>query len=284
MIAVTGATGKLGRLVVEQLLERVPAAQIVAAVRDPAKAKDLAARGVSVRLADYERPETLTAAFQGVSKLLLISSNEVGKRLPQHTAVIAAAKHAKVRLLAYTSILRADSSTLILAHEHRATEQVIRDSGLPFVFLRNGWYLENYTEQLAGALASGAMLGSAKDGRIAAAARADFAAAAAAALTLAGQEQRIYELAGDQSFNMAELAAEVARVSGKAVIYQDLPASAYREALIGFGVPAPFAEVLVDADLGITRGELDDKSHSLSKLIGRPTTSLTAAVSAALKP
>jgi NAD(P)H dehydrogenase (quinone) len=282
MIAVTGATGKLGGLVVEQLLTRVPAADVVALVRDPKKAQGLAARGVHVRQADYERPETLGPALAGVDKLLLISSNEVGKRAKQHAAVIDAAKRAKLELLAYTSILRADSSGLLLANEHRATEQLIRESGVPFVFLRNGWYLENYTEQLAGALASGAILGSAKEGRIAAAARADFAAAAAVALTAPGQAGQIYELAGDAPFTLSQLAAEVARAAGKPIVYQDLPASAFREALIGFGVPAPFADVLVDADLGITRGELDDGSHTLRKLIGRPTTPLSAAVAVAL--
>jgi NAD(P)H dehydrogenase (quinone) len=279
MFAVTGATGKLGRLVIDRLLTRVPAAQIVAAVRNPSKAQDLAARGVQVREADYSRPQTLTAALQGVDKLLLISSSEVGQRLAQHGAVIDAAKRAKVELIAYTSILRADRSKLMLAKEHRETELAIEASGLSHAFLRNGWYIENYTERLDAALASGSILGSAKEGRIAAATRDDYASAAVAVLT-AREHRTSYELAGDVAFTLSELAAEVSRASGKAVQYQDLPASAYREQLISFGVPAAFAEVLVDADQGIMRGELDDNTHTLSKLIGHSTTPLAAAVTA----
>jgi NAD(P)H dehydrogenase (quinone) len=279
MFAITGATGKLGRLVVEQLARRIPPAQIVAAVRNPDNARDLAALGVEVRRADYEAPQTLTAALKGVDKLLLISGSEVGKRVPQHRAVIEAAKRAGVKLIAYTSILRADTSALSLAKEHLATEQLIRDSGLPFTFLRNGWYIENYTEQLAGAIASGVIPGSAQSGRIAAAARTDYAAAAVAALTAAKPEQ-VYELAGDEPFTKAQLAAAVSNATGKEVKYLDLPASAFREALVGHGVPAAFADILVDADLGISKGELDDGTHTLSKLIGRPTTSLAAVLSA----
>jgi NAD(P)H dehydrogenase (quinone) len=279
MIAITGATGKLGRLVAQQLINRVPAAQVVAAVRNPDKAGDLAASGIQVRHADYEKPQTLTAALQGVTKLLLISSSEVGQRVAQHRAVIEAAKQARVELLAYTSILRADTSGLVLAKEHLETERMIRDSGLPFTFLRNGWYIENYTEQLAGALASGKILGSAQQGRIAAATRLDYAEAAVAVLTGRDRPAPSYELGGDAPFTLAELAAEVSRASGKQISYQDLPPSAFREALVGFGVPAGFADVLVDADLGIVRGELDDSSHALSQLIGRPTTPLSAAVS-----
>jgi NAD(P)H dehydrogenase (quinone) len=282
MFAVTGATGKLGRLVVELLAQRVPPAQIVAAVRNPDKAQDLATLGVQVRHADYEQPQTLAAALQGVDKLLLISGNEVGKRVPQHRVVIEAAKRAKVELLAYTSILHAQTSGLSLAKEHLETEHLIRDSGLPFAFLRNGWYIENYTEQLAAALASGKILGSAQAGRIAAATRLDFAEAAAVVLTQPKPQSTAYELGGDAPFTLSELAAEVARASGKAITYQDLPASAYREALVGFGLPALYAEILVDADLGIVRGELDDRSHTLSKLIGHPTTSLAATVAKAL--
>jgi NAD(P)H dehydrogenase (quinone) len=282
MIVVTGATGKLGRHVVNALLERkVPAASIVAAVRDPAKAKDLAARGVVVRQADYERPETLGPALAGAEKLLLVSSNEVGRRAAQHAAVVAAAKRAGVGLVAYTSILRAETSKLALAEEHRATEHAIRDAGLPHVLLRNGWYFENYTENLAPALQHGALLGSAGAGRIAAASRRDYAEAAAAVLT-AAKPERVYELAGDRPFTMPELAAEVSRQAGKPVAYRELPPAEYRAALVGFGVPPPFADVLVDSDLGIAKGELDGSSDDLRALLGRPATTLAEAVRAAL--
>ena len=206
MIVVTGATGKLGSLVVEALLEKVPAKEIAVAVRNPQKAAAFAARGVEVRTADYAKPETLAAAFAGAEKLLLISSSEVGQRAPQHLAVIAAAKKAGVKFIAYTSILHADTSKMVLAAEHKATEAALRDSGVPYAILRNGWYSENYTEHLAAALAQGALIGSAGQGRIAAATRADYAAAAVAVLTGHGHENKVYELAGDAPFTMSDLA------------------------------------------------------------------------------
>ncbi|HET9552086.1 MAG TPA: SDR family oxidoreductase [Anaeromyxobacteraceae bacterium] len=282
MIVVTGATGKLGRLVVEGLLQKVPARELAVAVRTPDKAKDLASRGVAVRQADYSKPETLAAALAGAEKVLLVSSSEVGQRLPQHLAVIAAAKKAGVKLLVYTSILRADRSKLGLAAEHKATEEAIRASGLPFVLLRNGWYIENYTENLAPALQHGALVGSAGNGRIAAATRADYAAAAVAALTEPGHAGRVYELAGDQPFSMAELAAEVSRQLGRPIAYKDLPPNDYRGVLLGAGLPPPYADLLVDSDLGIVKGELDDSTGDLRRLIGRPTTPLADAVGAAL--
>jgi NAD(P)H dehydrogenase (quinone) len=284
MIVVTGATGKLGRLVVEGLLQRnVPAQQIVVAVRNPEKAADLTARGVKARRADYGRPETLPAALEGADKVLLVSSSEVGQRLAQHRAVVDAARKAGVRLLAYTSVLRAPTSRLALAAEHKGTEEAIRASGLPFVFLRNGWYIENYTENLGPALAHGALVGSAGQGRVAAAARADYAAAAVAVLTGAGHEGKAYELAGDAPFTMSELAAEVSRAAGRTIVYKDLPPEQYRAVLTGAGIPGPYADLLVDSDLGVARGELDDSTGDLRRLIGRPTTPLATAVAAAVK-
>jgi NAD(P)H dehydrogenase (quinone) len=282
MIVVTGATGHLGRLVVKKLLEKVPAREIVAAVRDPARAQDLAARGVEVRRADYSRPETLPAALAGAEKLLLVSSSEVGRRLEQHGAIIRAASAAGVRLLAYTSILRADTSPMLLAAEHAGTEQAILASGLPHVFLRNGWYHENYTENLGPALQHGAIVGSAQNGRIAGAARADYAEAAVAVLT-GTPEKAVYELGGDPPYTMAELAAEVSRQAGKAIVYRDLPPEQYRAVLTGAGVPGPAADLYVDADVQVARGALDDASGELRRLIGRPTTPLAVAVAAALR-
>lgn len=283
MIAVTGATGHLGRLAVENLLERgVEPARIVALVRSPEKASDLAARGVQVRHADYSRPETLGPALRGVEKLLLVSSSEVGKRAEQHGNVVDAARAAGVSLLAYTSILKADTSAMQLAAEHKASEELIRASGIPFVFLRNGWYLENYTGTLASTVEHGALMGSAGEGRVSAATRADFAAAGAAVLAGAGHENRIYELGGDESFTLAELARMVAEQSGRPVEYRDLPEEAYAAALAGFGLPEAFARVLADSDRGIARGELFTDSGDLSRLIGRPTTSPREAIAAAL--
>jgi NAD(P)H dehydrogenase (quinone) len=282
MIVVTGATGHLGHLIVEGLLKKLPAREVVAAVRNPDKAKDLAARGVAVRLADYSRPETLAAALAGAERLMLGSGSEVGRRTAQHAAVIAAAKQAKVSLVAYTSILRADTSPLALAAEHKQTEEALRSSGLRHALLRNSWYFENYTEHLAPALEHGAIVGSAKDGRIAAAARADYADAAVAVL-LAAAPKQVYELAGDAPFTMAQLAAEVSKQAGKPIAYRDLPPDQYRAVLTGAGLPPPVADVYVDADVNIAKGALDDSGGELHRLIGRPTTPLADAVKAALR-
>ena len=283
MIVVTGATGQLGRLVIDNLLERVAPQRIVAAVRDPAKAADLAARGVQVRQADYTQPASLGSAFAGASKLLLISSSAIGQRVAQHRAVIDAAVQAGVHLVAYTSLLHADTSRLGLALEHKETESLLKASGLPHVLLRNGWYSENYTASVPAALAHGALLGSAGTGRIASAARADYAAAAAAVLTRDDQAGRIHELAGDASYTLGELAAEIARQSGKAVVYKDLPQADYEAALLGFGLPASVASLLADSDAAAAQGGLFDDGRQLSALIGRPTTPMADSVAAALK-
>lgn len=282
MIAVTGATGQLGRLVIEALLKTVPANQIVAAVRSPEKAQDLVKQGLVVRQADYSQPATLQAAFQGVSKLLLISSSEVGQRAAQHQAVIDAAKAAGVELIAYTSLLHAETSPLLLGEEHRQTEAALQQSGLPFVLLRNGWYSENYAASIAPALAHGAFIGAAKNGRIASAARADYALAAATVLQLDGQAGKVYELAGDDSYTLAEFAAEIAHQSGKAVNYVDMPQAEFAAALKGAGLPAGLADVLADSDVGAAQGALYDDSHTLSQLIGRPTTTYQQVIAAAL--
>lgn len=278
MIVVTGASGQLGRLVIEALLQKVPAGEIVAAVRNPEKVADLAARGVQVRAADYEQPASLAAAFAGADKLLLISSSEVGRRVPQHRAVIDAAKVAGVGLLAYTSILHADTSPLPLAAEHQETEALIRASGLPAVILRNGWYTENYLASLPAALQYGVLLGSAGAGRIASAARADYAEAAASVLTLADQAGCIYELAGDEAYTLTELASEIAEQSGKAVAYQNLPESDFKAALLGAGLPEGLATLLAESDVGASKGGLFDDGRQLSRLIGRPTRRLAELV------
>ena len=284
MIVITGATGKLGRLVIVGLLEKVPASEIVAAVRTPEKAADLAALGVGVREADYDRPETLVSAFRGADKVLLISGNDLGAdRVMQHQAAIDAARGAGVKLLAYTSELRADTSPLKVAAAHKETEQNIRASGLPFVFLRNGWYFENQTAMLGPAIQHGAMMGCAGEGRFASAAIADYAAAAVAVLTSSGQENKIYELAGDFPYTLAEMAAEVSKQSGKPVAYNNLPPEGYQNAVVGFGIPGFMAEYLVDAELCAAQGELNDTSGDLHRLIGRSTTTLADAVAAALK-
>jgi NAD(P)H dehydrogenase (quinone) len=282
MIVVTGATGQLGRLVIKALLKTQPASDIVAAVRSPEKAADLAALGVQVRRADYNEPATLDTAFKGADKVLLISSSELGRRAVQHRAAINAAKRNGVQLIGYTSVLRADTSPLGLADEHRETEGALRASGVPFVLLRNGWYTENYLRSLAAALEHGAILGNADDGKIASAARADYAEAAALVMTRDAQAGRVYELAGDSAYTLTELAAEVTRQSGKKVEYQNLSEADYKAALVGLGLPEVVAALLSDSDAAASKGALFDNAHQLSQLLSRPTTPLATVVGEAL--
>ena len=282
MIVVTGASGQLGRLVIESLLRKVPAKSIVAAVRTPERVADLAARGVQVRRADYADPVSLESAFQGAERILLISSSEVGQRFVQHRNVIDAAKRAGVSLLAYTSLLRADTSPLGLAAEHRETEAYLKASGLPSVILRNNWYTENYLASISSALAHGAFIGSAGEGRIASAARADYAEAAATVLTSPGHVGKVYELAGDTAYTLAELAAELSAQAGKPVAYRDLPEADFKAALVGAGLPDALAGLLADSDRGAALGALFDDKHQLSALIGRATTPLRSLIASAL--
>ncbi|MGH4010821.1 MAG: SDR family oxidoreductase [Pseudonocardiaceae bacterium] len=280
MITVTGATGQLGHLVIRALLDQgVPAENITAAARRPEQA-DL---GVRTVLADYSRPQTLAGALAGTDRLLLISSNEVGSRVQQHSNMIEAAKAAGVSLIAYTSVLRADTARMTLAAEHLATEEIIRESGLPFVLLRNSWYTENYTAALPLILQHRAVLGSAGDGRVSAATRADYAAAAAAVLTAANHMNAVYELGGDEPFTLAELATEITRQTGTEITYHDLPVEEYTRALVGAGMPEPVAAQIADSNLGIARGEVYTDSGDLRKLIGRPTTTLAAAIEVAIR-
>lgn len=276
-IAVTGATGQLGRLVLAELAER-GASDVVALVRNPERAGDL---GVATREFDYDRPETLAPALAGVDRLLFISANDLEKRAPQHRAVIDAAREAGVGHVVYTSILHADRSTLALAPDHRETERLLAESGLEHTLLRNGWYAENYAGAVQGALATGTLAGAAGDGRISAAPRSDYAAAAAAVLTGEGHAGRVYELAGDTSFSMEELAGDIARVSGKPITYRNLTVAEYADALEqGAGMPAPVAAMFAGMDAEIEKGALQDDSGELSALIGRPTVPMSDVVPA----
>lgn len=282
-VVITGATGQLGRLVVEDLLARgVPAGELVATGRSVEKLADLAERGVTVRRADFDDPASLKEAFAGADRVLLVSGTEFGRRVEQHRAAVDAAQEAGVGHLAYTSILHAGSTTNPIAPEHEGTEAVILASGLPYTFLRNGWYLDNYTAQLPVYLANG-VAGAAGDGRVHAATRADYAAAAAAVLTGEGHQGQAYELAGDTGFTLAELAAEVSRQSGQEVGYLDLPEAGFAELLQNAaGLPAPLAAAFAAVDTSIKNGDLADTSGTLSRLIGRPTTPLSDAVATAL--
>lgn len=270
MFAVTGASGQLGRLVIESLLGKVAPGQIVALVRNPESVADFAAKGVTVRAFDYDAPETLASGLAGVTRLLLISGNAIGSRVPQHRAVIDAAKTAGVALIAYTSLLRAQTSPMQMAVEHKATEELLAASGVPHALLRNGWYTENYLMSAGPAIEHGVLIGSAGEGLVSGAARADYAEAAA--VVLARGEAGTFELAGDSGFTHAELAAALAEASGKPVAYQDLPQAEYAQALEGAGLPGPFAAILADSDARVADGALFDDSKTLSGLIGRPTT------------
>jgi NAD(P)H dehydrogenase (quinone) len=278
-IAITGATGQLGRLVVESLKTRAPAGEILALVRDPAKA---AALGVPARAADYAKPESLDPALAGVDTLLLISSNAVGQRLTQHQAVIEAAQAAGVKRIVYTSILRADTTPIGLADEHKATEALLKASGVAYTLLRNGWYTENYAGAIQGAVASGALIGSAGQGKISAAARADYAQAAAVVLATDGHENKTYELAGDTAFTLADLAAEISAKADKTIAYQNLSEADYAKALESHGLPAPYAAIIAQSDTGASQGGLFDDGKQLSALIGRPTTPISTLVASLL--
>lgn len=279
-VAVTGATGQLGRIVIEKLKAKIPASDIVALARAPEKAADL---GVSARAADYEKPETLVPALASVDTLLLISSSEIGKRAVQHGNVIDAAKKAGVKRIVYTSLLHADTSPLNLAGEHVQTEAALTASGIAYTILRNGWYSENHTGSIGGALAGGAFIGSAGEGKIAAAPRVDYAEAAVAAATGEGHEGRIYELAGDTAWTLADLAAEISGQTGRDIPYRNLPEAEYAKALVGFGLPEALATSIAGWDVGASKGALFDDGKQLSRLIGRPTTPLSVSVAEALK-
>ena len=279
-IAITGATGQLGRIIVSKLKEKVATENIVALVRSAQKAADL---GVEAREADYEQPATLEAALKGIDTLLLISSSEVGKRATQHQNVINAAKKAGVKKIVYTSVLHADKSSLSLATEHNYTENALRESGIAYTILRNGWYTENYAGTIPGAVAGGAVLGSAGEGKVSAASRKDYADAAVTVLTSEGHDGKIYELAGDEGFTLADLAAEISKHSGKTIPYNNLPEAEYAKVLTGFGIPEGFAHVIAGWDAGIAKGDLYNDSKQLSTLIGRPTTPITEVVIDTLK-
>lgn len=277
---ITGATGQLGRLVVGKLKQRVNPDSLVALVRDPEKAADL---GIEARVFDYTRPETLASALEGIDHLLLISGNEVGQREAQHRNVIEAAQRAGVKWIVYTSLLRADSSSLSLAPEHAATERLLEKTGIPYTILRNGWYTENYTGSLVGSVQAGALAGSAGEGKVSSAAREDYAEAAAVVLSGEGHEGKVYELAGDEAYTLKELAAEVSKQVGKEVPYNNLTEAEYAQLLVSLGVPEGFAEAIAQWDTGASKNDLFDDSKVLSKLIGRPTTPLSVSVKDALE-
>lgn len=278
-IAVTGATGQLGRLIIAAVQKRAPQKALIALARTPERAADL---GVAVRRFDYADPATLAPALTDVDTLMLVSSSEVGRRAEQHRNVIAAAHDAGVRRIVYTSLLRADTSPLSLAEEHRVTEADLAASSLSATILRNGWYTENLTGGIAGILESGVMIGSSGDGRFSAATRADYAEAAAVVLTSDGHAGRTYELAGDDAFTRADLAAELARQTGREFRYCDLTEQDYAKALSDAGVPAPFDNALARWDALARDGALFEANSPLSELIGRPTTALATAVAAAI--
>jgi NAD(P)H dehydrogenase (quinone) len=282
MIVVTGATGRLGQLVIDGLLQRVPPAQIIAAVRTPAKAASLTARGVTVRAADYNEPGQLSSAFTGADRVLLISSNDPRQSVTQHTAVIEAVRQAGAGLLAYTSLWHADTSTLLTAVPHRLTEPVIRDSGVPYTFLRNNLYTDHYAPQIKQAAKSGIFVGSAGTGRVASATRADFAAAAVAVLTGNGHENKVYELGGDVAWSYAELVAVLSKVTGHEIAYQSIPPAEHHKLLVTAGLPPVAADLFIDTYTGIADGQLADTPGHLRALIGHPTTSLADAVAAIL--
>ncbi|KEI69409.1 SDR family oxidoreductase [Endozoicomonas elysicola] len=283
MIAVTGANGQLGSLVISSLLSKTDAGNIVALVREPENALNLKTSGVHVRKADYNIPETLIPALSGVEKLLLISGNDLGHRVAQHKAVVTAAKEVGVELFAYTSLLKADHSAMAMAEEHKLTEEAIKAAGLPAVILRNGWYTENYTRSLNSVLSTGVVYGAAGNGKVFAAAREDYAEAASVVLVSSeSQIGKVYELAGDQGFTLEQYAAEISRQSGRNIVYQDMSCQEYTDFLKQAGIPEEYAVFLADAEMQAGNGWLANDSHTLSMLIGRATTPMSESVRAAL--
>ena len=282
-IAITGANGQLGQLVIQALRQQAPEVNVVALVRDPQKAEHLQDIGVTVRHFDYDQIESLVPALQGIDKLLLISANEIGRRVPQHRAVIEAAQIAGVPYLAYTSLYNATHSPLSLAGEHRETEKLIQNSGLKYSLLRNNWYSENYLANIQHVVAQGVLYGAAQDAKISSASRHDYAEAAAKVLTSAGHEHDIYELAGSKAFSLSELAGYIGEAAAKQVIYQDLSPNDYHQALIGAGLPTGLVDVIVDADVQATHGAMYSNETDLTQLLGRASTPIQSQVHALLK-
>lgn len=278
-IGITGATGQLGKLVVEHLKEKTTAENIVALVRNPEKAKEL---GVEARAFDYINSENLQEQLSGIDQLLLISSNEIGQRAKQHANVIQAAKKAGIKWIVYTSLLHADTTSINLAGEHLETEKALKESGIAYTILRNGWYTENYTTSIGGALAGGAFIGSAGSGKISSAARNDYAEAAAVVLSDEKYKGKVFELAGDSAYTLSDLAAEISKQTGKELPYRNLPEEEYAKILESFNMPEFFARAIASWDIGVSKGDLFNDSKELSKLIGRPTTSLETSVKEAL--
>jgi len=278
--AITGATGQLGQLVVEQLKKRMATENIVALARHLDKASGL---GVEVRAFDYDEPALMLEALQGIDHLLLISGNAFGQRARQHSQVIAAAQKAGVKWIVYTSLLRADTSGLNIAEEHRATEEALKASGLTYTILRHGWYSENYTMAIAGALKGGAFLGSAQAGKISSAPRADYAEAAAIVLSDESYQGKTLELAGDSAYTLSDLASEVSKQRGESLPYQDLPEEAYADILKNIGLPEEMALALASWDVSASQGDLYDDSHQLSHILGRPTTAISVSIREALE-
>lgn len=276
-IAITGATGQLGRLAVAKLKERTAAENLVALVRNPSKAEDL---GIEARVFDYSKPETLVNSLKGIDTLFLISGSEIGQREIQHKNVINAAKQTGVKRIVYTSILNASTSEMALAPEHVATEKALAESGLTYTILRNGWYTENYAGSILGSIQAGGFIGSAGEGKISSATREDYAEAAAVVLTTEGHENKIYELAGDDAYTLSDLAAEISKQTGKDIPYNNLSEADFTAALVGIGLPEPFAQVLADSDAKAAKGALYSEDKTLSKLIGHSTTPLADVVKA----
>ena len=282
--AITGATGQLGRLAIRALLKKTAAEKIVALVRDEQKAQDLQEQGITLRHFDYDQPEHLADALQGIDQLLLISANEIGHRTLQHQTVITAAQQAGVKHILYTSLLHADRNPLGLAQEHRETEALIQASGLTFTFLRNNWYSENYLANIAHAVETGTLFGSAEQGKISSASRQDYAEAAAQVLASSGHDNKIYELAGSNSYSLSDLADYISQAANKKVIYQNISAEDYKQALNAAGLPSALVDVIVDADVHAAQGALYSQSQDLEHLLGRKTTPIQDQIQTILNP
>jgi NAD(P)H dehydrogenase (quinone) len=278
-ILITGATGKLGTKVVETLLKTIPASQLAVSVRNPEKAEGLRARGVEVRQGDFDRPETLDTAFAGIDRLLIISADGDNEtRIRQHTDAVAAAARAQVKFIAYTSLGNASESTMFLAPPHVATEEAILKTGIPYSFLRNNWYLENEIPSIQGVLAGAPWVTSAGSGKVGWALQQDYAEAAAAVLAGNGHENTVYELSG-KLLTQEEFASALESVLGKEVHVQQVDDVTYADIMKGAGLPEFIIPFLVDIQKGIRDGALEIESSDFEKLLGRPATPISHALS-----
>lgn len=282
-LLVTGATGKFGSKVVETLLKTIPADQLAVSVRQPEKAKALKEQGVDVRQGNFDEPESLDVAFEGIDRLLIISTDgDNDTRTHQHGNAVAAAKRAGIKFIAYTSIVNAQESTNLFAPTHKATELAIKETGIPYSFLRNNWYFENEIPTIESILFGAPWVTSAGDGKVGWALQEDYAEVAAKVLADEGHEYTTYELAG-KALSQGEVVSVLAELLDKEIAVERVDDETYSQIMKKAGIPDVVLPLLVDIQRSIREGSLDIESDDMEKLIGRPATPINEALTQILK-